>query len=521
MANLHKFIVTDKVSGYIDIAGDLREAGDVVFLPEHQANYFSKSSYLINGLVEYAGEAEVEDVISHYGAAALPYAAMSEELMSLYDAKFAPNKNIFPVLPIKLATGLAANVDPFAIQGADSAGQYTASRRLYVSKIGVRYTTGTAVAGAEVRTPWHLVTAGTPTLGSPSTLSSYDDTAGTYTAATNGAIAAAAPIAWAANDILIVGYTEKFSSAMFDMTVPSNQANAITAYYWTASGWKEFLDENGSATVTDYTAETAGRTLSRAAAGDKARIVWWTQPTDWITGGPNGSGASSSDYCVGIKFSGALTNLANCSVYPVLDRPIADVKLGSANFSIGDVWSYKAAAYINSFDIDGWGAAGDALYIGFEEKFDSLYIDMSANVNAAATAIGYAYWNGAAWVAMTCTDGTAAVPGTPFAQDGWITITTPRSPSDWAKCSGTDIDSNLSTTDKLYWFRINRTGGGTTTAATAVTDAEFYVPAVNTWHYFDVKNDGFVDDGERINFICMLENANVDVVEIMAIASDI
>ncbi len=509
MANLHKFVVTDKVSNYIEIAGDLHEAGDILYLPEHQVNYFSKSSYLINGLVEYAGEIEVDDT------------SITPEFMTLYDAKFSSVKNILPVFSIKLATSLTKAVDPFGVPGADSAGNFIAARRLYISKIGLKFSAGTSVAGAEVRTPWHLVTVGDPTLVAPTLLTTYDDTAGTYTAATNGAIAAAVPIVWAADDMLIVGYTEKFSSVICDMTTPSNQATSVQAYYWTASGWTEFTDIDGVATVTDYTEETLGRTLSRAAAGDKSRIVWWTQPENWLAGGPNGAGASTSDYCIALKFSGALTNLAGCSVYPTLDKPIADIKLGSANFSIADVWSYKAGSYSNSFDIDTWGVAGDEIYIGSEEKFDSLYIDMSANVNAAATAIAFSYWNGAEWIIATCTDGTAAVPGTPFAQDGWITITSPLHPSDWAKCSGTSIDTNIDTSTELYWFKISRIGGGTTTAATAVTDAEYYNPSINEWHYFNVKNDGFVDDGEKINFICMLEDADVDDVEIMAIASDI
>ncbi len=509
MANLHKFIVSNKVTGNIEVAGSLYTAGDEIYLPEHQANHYSKSSYLINGLLEYVGEVEVSDTV------------MTEEFMTLYDAKLGPKKNILPVMAIKLATNLVKAVDPFAVVGADSAGGFIASRRMYLDKIGVKYMVGTSVAGAAVRPPWFLVTAGTPSLVSPSVLTAYDYSAGIYTAATNGSIAAAAPITWAANDMLIVGYTEKFASVMFDMGTASSASTTVRAFYWTASGWKEFLDEDGNATLFDYTAEVAGKTLSRVApSGDKTRMVWWVKPDDWITGGPIGSGISNSDYCVGIQVSGALTALATCSVYPVTDRPLTHVNLGSYDYGVEHVYTYKSSTWSYGFDINGWGSAGDVIVLSTENKWTSLFIDMSANVNDVATGLAYAYWNGVEWVSLTCTDGTAAPAGTPFAQDGWITITSPI-PTDWKKCVGTDIDPNLAGVGELYWFRISRSSGGPTKAATAATSVENHVIAANVWHYFNIKDDGFVDAGEPINFICAFEEGTVDKIEIMAIGSDI
>ncbi len=509
MANLHKFVVTDKVSGLVEVAGKLYEAGDEIYLPEHQANHYNKSSYLINGLLKYLGEAEPEDT------------SMDSVFMDLYDAKLNTQKNILPVASIKLATNLVKAVNPFGVQAADSAGGYVASRRLYVSKVGVKFLAGTSVAGAPVRGPWYLVTAGDTTLVDPTLLMAYDDTAGTYTAATNGAVAVNAPIVWAADDMLIIGYSEKFSSVGCDMTTANSHATAIKAYYWTAEGWKEFVDENDDAITVDYTAEVATKTLSRAAALDKTRIVWWTKPTDWVAGGPNGSGANNATYCIAIKFDGVLTDLAGGAFYPILDTPIADVNLGSQSYTTSDYFTYKAGTWSNTFDIDGWGAANDAIYVATDNLWDSLYVDMSANVNAAATAISFSYWNGVGWQTLTCTDGTAAVLGTPFAQDGWITITSPLHPVDWKKCNGSEINTNLTTSADYYWFRILRTGGGTTTATTAVTSVESNNPAAGVWHYFDAKNDGFVNDSDPIKFVCMLENADVDAVEIMAVTSDI
>lgn len=508
MANLHKFVVTDKVAGYIEVAGDLYVTGDIIYLPEHQVNHYQKSSYIINGLLEYAGEVEPADT------------SMTEEFMTLYDAKFAPNKNILPIFAIKLATGLAKAVDPFGVPAADSAGSFTPSRRLYVSKIGIKYLAGNSVAGAGVRPPWYLVTAGSCLPITPSVLTAYDYTAGTYTAATNGSIAAAAPIPWAANDMLIVGYTDKFSSVVWSIGTVSNQSTSVTAFYWTASGWKEFLDENGIATLVDFTEETAGRTLTSATANDKTRMVWWTQPTDWIAGGPNGAGISTSDYCVALKFSGALTNLADTSVYTVLDRPLTYFKLGSYYQGTEHFYTYKAATWSYGFDIDGWGAAGDAVYIATDNKWTSLYVDMSANVNVVSTTVVFEYWNGAEWIAMTVTDGTDTGGNTPFAQDGWLTITSPI-PVDWEPALGSDINSNITATGNYFWFRIRRTAGGTTSAGTAINLVENQVLSPNVWQYYNIIDEGLVEAGEPIHMICMLEDADMDGVEVMAIAADI
>jgi len=505
MANLHKFIVTNKVAGLISVDGGTYSAGEILYMPEHQVDYFLKSSYLINGLLEYAGEVEPGDT------------SMTAEFMTLYDAKLAPKKNILPTSMIKLSTSLVKAINPLGVAGADVAGGFTAGRRMYVNKVGVKY--GTITSGE--RAPWFLATAGDVNLVTPTVLKAYDYTAGTYTACTNGSIAAATPITWAANDKLIVGYSEKFSSAQFDMTTPCNTTTTATVYYWTADGWKEFLDLNGLDTTVDYTEVSEGMTLSSPITNAKTRIVWWTQPTDWISDGPPGSGASPTDYCIGISFSGSLAPLIGCSVYPVLDRPLVGMKLGTDNFGVEHTWSYKGAVWSYGFDIDGWGAAGDALYIGVDHKFDGLYVDMSSDVNAASTTIAFAYWNGVNWVSMTCTDNTDTGGNTPFAQDGWITITSPKNPSDWVKVTASTINSNMAGAGTQYWFRITRTAGGTTSVNTAIDALEANQPATNNWLWYDVNDEGLVEPGDPIKVTVMLAEADIDVVDFVAVASDI
>jgi hypothetical protein len=419
---------------------------------------------------------------------------------------------------IKLSTSLVKAVDPVGVQSADCAGSFIATRRMYVNKVGVKY--GVITSGEYA--PWFLVTSGDTTLVTPSVLKAYNYDVGTYTTCTNGSIAAATPITWAASDKLIIGYSEKFSSVQFDMSAGSNQTATATAYYWTTAGWKQFLDVNDIATLVDYTAETSGQTLSRAAAGDKARMVWWTQPTDWVPGGPEGSGAGYTDYCVGIQFSGVLTTLAGCSVYPVIDRPLANIKLGTSIFGTEHYYTYKGTTWTNTIDLDGWGAVTDAIYISVDHKFDGLYVDMTGgSVNAAATTLAFAYWNGVNWVSMTCADGTAAVPGTPFAQDGWITITSPKNPSDWVKVTASAVNSNLYGAGTQYWFRITATALGPLSAGTAIDALEANQPATNNWLWYDIKDEGFVDAGDPIKITVMLDEANIDVVDFAVIATDL
>jgi hypothetical protein len=504
MANLHKFVVTDKVAGLISVDGGTYSAGEIIYMPEHQVDYFLKSSYLINGLLEYAGEVEPGDT------------SMTAEFMTLYDAKLAAKKNILPTSMIKLSTSLVKNVNPLGVAGADVAGGFVAGRRMYVNKVGVKY--GVVTSGE--RAPWFLATAGDVTLVTPTVLRAYDYTAGTYTACTNGSISFTSPITWAVNDMLVIGYSEKFSSAQFDMTDQSHISTTATAYYWTVDGWKEFLDLNGFDTTVDYTEVSEGITLSSPITNAKTRIVWWTQPTDWLSGGPNFSEASPTDYCIGIKFSGGLANLTGCSVYPVLDRPLVGMKLGTDNFGVEHTFTYKGAVWSYGFDIDGWGVAGDALYISIDHKFDGIYVEMD-NLNGVSTTLAYAYWNGVNWVTMTCSDGTDTGGNTPFAQDGWITITTPKNPSDWVKVTGSTINTNMAAAGTQYWFRITRTAGGTTTGGTSITNLEANQPATNNWLWYDVNDEGLVDDGDPIKITVMLKEANIDVVDFAAIASDI
>lgn len=85
----------------------------------------------------------------------------------------------------------------------------------------------------------------------------------------------------------------------------------------------------------------------------------------------------------------------------------------------------------------------DILYIGCEEQFGGVYVDMTASVNANAAVIDAEYWNGSAWTDLTETDGTAS-GGAMFAQDGAITWTVP---TDWAT-------TTVNKSPQLFFVRI-------------------------------------------------------------------
>lgn len=81
-------------------------------------------------------------------------------------------------------------------------------------------------------------------------------------------------------------------------------------------------------------------------------------------------------------------------------------------------------------------ALGEALYLGADEKFGGVAVDMSAAVNSNAATLLVEYWNGTKWVSLAATDGTASA-GATFAQDGLVTWTMPAAGA-WAKAQLSD-----------------------------------------------------------------------------------
>ena len=105
-------------------------------------------------------------------------------------------------------------------------------------------------------------------------------------------------------------------------------------------------------------------------------------------------------------------------------------------------------------------ANGDYLYVGFSDVFGGVLVDMDgANVNANASVLTAEYWTGAAWAALTITDGTANA-GATLKQDGAITWLVP---TNWAQRTITGLGTK-------HWVRISVSAA--LTAGTAIDNAD-------------------------------------------------
>ncbi len=498
MANIFKFTVTNKVKDTVGLGIGNYAAGDTIYLNEKQLNIASIRNALKYGYLEPAGEDDSQ---------------VSENMMDYYNGSQLFNKNYLPVSTIELVNPIGTG-GIINVQATDLCGDLSINKRVSVDKLLTRFSAASATATA----PRLLTVAGDSSLVTPTLLTAYDDTAGTYTAATNVAIAAAVPIAWAADDMLIVGYTEKFSSIVCDMITPSNQANVATPYYWDGTQWVEF------STNTDYTIETAGRTLSRAAAGDKTRMVWWEMPDAWVTGGPSGSLATSTDYCVAIKFSGALTNLAGCSVYPTLDKPIADIKLGYDEWAPEAVILKLGAVYSDETDaiatIDAFNTT-DYIWLGFAKPVSGFYVDVT-NTNANASVLAVEYWNGLSFQnTPAVTDGTDNL-GATLAKDGMVSLASV--PTDWQKAvasntdiTGTNTPATIST-EELYWLRVS-VSVQLDAAVSALIDRGY--PPLNYWVEYETIEQSYVDANDTIKVIVTEPENTIGGLTIQAVITDI
>ena len=499
MANIYKFRVTTKVKDTIGLGFGNFAAESVVTMNEKQLNSSIVRNALRNGYLEPSGE-DSSDI--------------STAMMDYYNGTQAFNKNHFPVSTVELVQPTAA-AGVINVQATDLAGALTLGKEVSVDKLLVRFSAASVTAAM----PRLFAVAGDSSPVTPTILTAYDYTAGTYTAATNGAIAAAVPIAWAANDMLIVGYSEKFASVVCDMTTASNQANVATPYYWDGSDWAAFPSYH------DYTVETAGRTLSRASAGDKSRIVWWEKPDAWVVGAPSGSGANNDDYCVAIKFSGALTNLAGGSVYPVLDTPIADIPLGYNEWApeavilkLGAAYSditASAPATLNSF------TTTDYIWLGFSKPVSGFYVNVT-NTNSNAVTAVLTYWNGIAWAAAPAVTDGSINAGCTFGQDGTISMV--NVPANWetiaasdTNVTGTNTPATV-TTDELYWLRYTVTG-----AMDAAVTAELTrgTPSLNYWVEYETAEDTFIDSDDQIKVIVAEPENTIGGLTVQAVIADI
>jgi hypothetical protein len=520
MANFYRFHVTGDYKGGLQVGGTRYVAGDTFDLTQDQVKQFVRWSDVEKGYLLYLGEMPADST-----------SFSSLVLENLKGKSYTIAKNYLPFAGIlSLTGGSVAASGSAGVQGADLC-WITLGQRVGVTAIQYRVTTSSGATDANR----FLVTAGKVKKVTPTTLRYYDSGSTAYGSMSNGDIDHNAPITWAANDLLIVGYTEKFRSVNVAVDTTRATAGAINQiYYWNGSAWAAFD------TFTDYTKEPDGSvSFNRVIADDDSniRVVWWDAPADWHPGGPAGSGVPAGAYVVAMRISGVLTALNGLRFYPMLDIPIADINVGEGVNEFDAQVTKVAALYTDEtgnqtviLDL----STTDYLFLGYAQPWNGMLLSMDAgNVNAvAASDISLSYWNGVAWSGAaaaaagawggTVTDGTEAANIT-LAQDGIISWST--HPSDWNAVPYTSLDATTAaafaalgtvTTDSLYWIRV--AADDAITATTAV-DAIYVIGSSAAWTDATVYNNSTDEQGEF--HVHVIDEDDTTVLEIRAVVVDV
>jgi hypothetical protein len=97
-------------------------------------------------------------------------------------------------------------------------------------------------------------------------------------------------------------------------------------------------------------------------------------------------------------------------------------------------------------------AANDALYLGMQNLFSGLFIDMGTA--GTATTVLWEYWNGSAWVSLATAhnlidDSNSLTAGTSDYNVTW------KVPSNWVKRDVGDAQASIA---NLYWIRLRAAG---------------------------------------------------------------
>lgn len=183
-------------------------------------------------------------------------------------------------------------------------------------------------------------------------------------------------------------------------------------------------------------------------------------------------------------------------------------------------------------------ANGGILLIGSRTPFRGVNVVMSGNVNANASVLTVAYWNGSAWTTLTngangYLDGTINA-GATFGKSG--TIVWPTLPTDWSKMSlreiyaalnvvfpptqGTQVMDDLHADRRRYWTRFVVSAAlSANTAATGILAmnrstnyAQFYTGATfETRVYKGHGGHGCVEGVCDVGNAVLLVNAYTDI----------
>jgi hypothetical protein len=143
-------------------------------------------------------------------------------------------------------------------------------------------------------------------------------------------------------------------------------------------------------------------------------------------------------------------------------------------------------------------AANDALYIGMNNKFSGLLVDMGTA--GIGSTVVWSYWNGASWVNLATAhnlldDSTSLTAGTSTYNVTW------KMPSDWVKRDVGDAQAEI---ENMYWVRLNAAGNYTTDPIITALDVyEIVGRGVR------IPFNGYLD---RVGYTFDVEGNDVDLV---------
>lgn len=276
--------------------------------------------------------------------------------------------------------------------------------------------------------------------------------------------------AWqsATTNTLLGALRQAFAIAKNQMTPTA--LNAYTSSAWTTVAGYPTLDfafalqanANDLPTLTKFSVtiyDSGGADVKGWVAGDwSAGAAGWTDGTvsGGVSFGQNGSitydGATgfTADYGViaGIPGYAYKANCRGTSVGTTLTKvrfrapvqPLQSIGSGRPDTVTGFVVHNGSTGAVRDYAVEVSDetytsfasatvalATDDALYVGYLTPFTSLELIPGDTVNAVVSTLSGKYWNGAAWVALTISDGTSD-SGKTFATRGRIEWTVP---DDW------------------------------------------------------------------------------------------
>lgn len=124
----------------------------------------------------------------------------------------------------------------------------------------------------------------------------------------------------------------------------------------------------------------------------------------------------------------------------MINRRVTRVVLNTAEIT-GFLSAANGADYVLALDTP------DALYLGFQGKFASRYIQVGTAPNDVASDLSVEYWDGSTWNGVDDLVDQTSVGGVTLAQSGFISW---QNKEDWKASSQAGVDLDI----ELYWVKL-------------------------------------------------------------------